>query len=107
MVGLEKDLFKKLKELGPKIVCVTDGEHGSEIYDGNKIHKEKARKVKVVETTGAGDAFATGFVFGMMKFKDIEKATRIGTINAENVIQNKGAKVGLLTLKELNKLILR
>ncbi len=105
LVGIGKDLLVALKKLGPAIVCITDGKQGVNIFDGEKIYFEKAHKVKVIETTGAGDAFAVGFVVGMIKFNDIEKAAHIGMLNAESVIQHKGAKVGLLTWNELTKKI--
>ncbi len=104
LVGSEGNLLEKIRRLGPGIVCVTDGAKGSEVYDGEKVYQTKAHKVKVNEATGAGDAYASGFVFGMIKFRDVEKSARIGTLNAENVIQHKGAKVGLMTIKEIKKI---
>lgn len=97
--------FLKLFKLGPKIVCVTKGENGSEVCDGKFIYFVKPNKVKVVERTGAGDAFASGFVAGLMKFGDAERAVRVGTLNAESVIQKKGAKNGLLNFGEVAKKI--
>ncbi|MBS3099013.1 carbohydrate kinase family protein [Candidatus Pacearchaeota archaeon] len=102
LVG-KKDLFKKIHCLGPKIVCVTRGEKGSVVSDGNYLYKAKAHKIKVREKTGAGDAFASGFVFGLMKFQNIERAIQIGTLNAESVIQKAGAKNGLLSWSEMKR----
>ncbi len=99
------DLFKGLHRLGPKIVCVTYGKEGNAVYDGNDIYISKPHNIKVKERTGAGDAFASGFVFGLMKFNDLKKAIQIGALNAESVIQKPGAKNGLLTWKEVEKRI--
>ncbi len=103
LVGSGGNILDKIRKLGPGIVCITDGARGSEVYGGDKLLKMGVHKVKVVETTGAGDAFASGFVFGMIKFNDIGKAAKIGTMNAENVIQHKGAKVGLMSWNDLKK----
>ena len=97
--------ISKLRELGPRIVCVTNGDEGSEIFDGYKTYKVEAHKTKCVEATGAGDAFASGFVFGLMKFRNIQKAAQIGTLNAESVIQYKGAKVGLLNFRGVSEMM--
>ncbi|HYD02757.1 MAG TPA: PfkB family carbohydrate kinase, partial [Alphaproteobacteria bacterium] len=56
----------------------------------------KPRYVKVVETTGAGDAFACGFVAGTILEKSIETSLKMGMLNAESVIQHLGAKNVLL-----------
>jgi ribokinase len=85
-----------LMKLGPRIVCITNGNKGSVVCDG--IHRYKAipNKVRIHEKTGAGDAFASGFVAGLIKFNDVEDAIQVGSLNAESVIQNPGAKNGLL-----------
>ena len=106
LVG-KKDLLRSLRKLGPKIVCVTDGVRGNVVYDGDNFYVSKTRKVKVVSRTGAGDAFASGFVAGLIKSGDVVKAVQIGSVNAEGVIGKRGAKNGLLSwrgaLKESRK----
>tara|TARA_Y100000310_G_scaffold338638_2_gene428838 strand:- start:2385 stop:3287 length:903 start_codon:yes stop_codon:yes gene_type:complete len=95
------DLLSGLRALGPKIVCITEGKKGNVVYDGIKKYSGKVKKVKVVERTGAGDAFASGFVAGLIKGKKIEDSIKIGTANAESVIQKPGAKGGLLNWREI------
>ncbi len=102
LVGKNK-MFDKMHALGPKIICVTKGEEGSLVSDGNSLYKAYSHKIKVRETTGAGDALASGFVFGLMKFNNVEKAIQIGTLNAESVIQKAGAKNGLLNWNEMKR----
>lgn len=97
------DLFLELHKLGPKIVCITYGKNGSKISDGNCIYEIIANKIKVAEKTGAGDAFASGFVSGLIKLNEIAKAAQIGTMNAESVIQIPGAKNGLLNWKKVEE----
>ncbi|MBU0907682.1 MAG: carbohydrate kinase family protein [Nanoarchaeota archaeon] len=98
----EGDLFKGLHTLGPKIVCITFGGQGNKVSDGNRVLTSIPRKIKIAERTGAGDAFASGFVAGIIKTNDIETAIKIGSLNAESVIQIPGAKNGLLTWKEIS-----
>jgi len=60
------DLLKCLREFGPRIVVVTDKNKLVYVFDGEKEYSIRPNKVKVVERTGAGDAFASGFVAGLL-----------------------------------------
>ncbi len=101
---IKRILFGLIK-LGPEIVCVTDGSKMIYAYDGVEIFSLKPHKVRVVETTGAGDAFASGFVAGLIKGKDIRFAMKLGLVNSESVIQHYGAKNKLLKWNEAVKRI--
>ncbi len=96
-------LLKKLKSFGPEIIVITDGKKGSYAYDGSFSYYSVPKRIKVVESTGAGDAFTSSFVFSYMKKKDIEAALKLGQANAEAVIKHYGAKNNLLTKKDLLK----
>ncbi|MBU0760290.1 MAG: carbohydrate kinase family protein [Nanoarchaeota archaeon] len=98
----KNNIFSNLHKLGPEIVCITHGEKGNKVSDGENIFSAFPRKVKVKERTGAGDAFASGFVAGLVKFNNLTKAIEIGSLNAESVIQKPGAKNGLLTWREMS-----
>lgn len=54
-----------------------------------------------VDTTGAGDAFAAGVIYGLLKGKGLEDCGRLGNIVARCSITKMGAREGLPTLKEL------
>jgi len=54
-----------------------------------------------VDTTGAGDAFAAGFLYGLVKGKGLEECGRLGNIVAQFCITKIGAREGLPTLNEL------
>lgn len=95
------NLFNGLHSLGPNIVCVTYGPRGNSISDKIRIYHSKPHKIKIVERTGAGDAFASGFVAGYIKTNNINFSIQCGSLNAESVIQIRGAKNGLLTWKEI------
>lgn len=99
-----KTLLSKLKEMGPKIVVITDGVNGSFAIDKNKkIHSFGVFPCKMIGKTGAGDAYASAFLAAFMLKKDISEAMRWGSINAAAVIEKSGAQTGLLTKEELSR----
>lgn len=98
-----KNLIGIFHKLGPKIVCVTDGTKGAHCSDGQKIYFSPIKKVKTVDVTGAGDAFASGFLGFYLKGSDIKTSLRAGIINSASVVQYIGTTKGLLTRKEIKK----
>ncbi|MDO8740957.1 MAG: carbohydrate kinase family protein [Candidatus Woesearchaeota archaeon] len=98
-------LLKKLKKLIAGIVVITDGKKGAYCYDGKYSYHIAAHHIKVVEATGAGDAFAASFVAGLMKGKSIEFCLQLGIANSESVITHPGAKNKLLHWKEIVEMI--
>ena len=97
--GDAEHLLDRLQILGPKIVVITDGKKGAYCSDGKHSYFIKAHKIKVVEATGAGDAFAAAFLSGIIRKNDIKFALRLGLANAESVIMHKGAKSKLLSYR--------
>jgi ribokinase len=94
-------LLFEISKLGPKIVVITDGHHGAHCYNAIEqcVYSAKPEKVEVVETTGAGDALASGFIAGFIMGKDIGTSLKIGMLNAESVIAHLGSKNILLGRK--------
>jgi len=97
-------MLKKLQHYA-KIVIITDGKNGAYAYNGIEKYTVIPRKIKVVETTGAGDAFASGVTAGIIKKKKFEDCLRLGQFNAESVIRAIGAKNDLLRSREAEKLL--
>lgn len=97
-----KKLIKKISSYGPKIVIITNGKNGTYVFDkkSEKIYFGPSKKMKVKETTGAGDAFSSGFVSGMILKNDVKFSLNLGIANAQSVIKKIGAKNNLLTLKK-------
>jgi len=94
-------LLKELQKCGPKIVIVTDGRRGLYALQNNVMYSlTKTPNVKIVHTAGAGDAFTSGFLVGLIKKYSFDDALRLGQVNASSVIQHVGAKVGQLTERE-------
>ena len=92
-----EELFNKLRETIKGIVVVSDGNKGVTVLDtdGNS-HTAGVPDSPVVERTGAGDAFGSGFVTEYMRSGDITKAIQFGTANASSVVTQFGAKAGIL-----------
>lgn len=78
------------------LVVVTDGAQGSYAHDARHLWFARAPKVTSLSRTGAGDAFGSGFVAAQLSGMDIASALQVGTLNAINVIQQVGAKAGIL-----------
>jgi ribokinase len=96
-----KTLLRKLRKMGPEIVVITDGPKGSYVYDGNDFYYLNVWPAKLVERTGAGDAYATAFVSALHYKRGIEEAMKWGTVNSASVIGKIGPQDGLLTIKEM------
>jgi sugar/nucleoside kinase (ribokinase family) len=90
------------------ITIITDGPKGAYAEKNGKIIYAQTTGIRSVSSTGAGDAFGSGLVAGLLKYDDLKKALSVGMINAESVIQKIGAKAGLLTSwpseKQMNKI---
>lgn len=98
-----KVLLKSMHDLGPKIVCITDGPAGAYMSDGEKayfmpIYPDPAPPY---ERTGCGDAFASTFMSALcIGFTPLE-ALSWAPVNPMNVVQHIGAQEGLLTKEKL------
>ena len=75
------------------VAALTRGVNGSAIVAGNDVHLVDAEKVdRVVDTTGAGDAYAAGFLYGFTKGNDLHACARLGSIAAAEIISHYGAR---------------
>lgn len=112
----ERFIFKKFDELVPGIAVMTDGRRGVLVSDGKNIYRSGIfKEKKIVDRTGAGDAFGSGFVAGLINKRqeigdkrqifseeDIKYAIRLGSANATSVVEHIGAKEGILTRKDFS-----
>jgi len=78
----EKNVGQKLLDLGPKIVVLKNGKHGAYAASQNEFIFIPAYKVKAVDTTGAGDVFDAGFVFGRLRGWGLEKSGKFASAAA-------------------------
>lgn len=96
-----KKLLKGLVDLGPRQVVITDGGEGSYGFDGENYWKLGVFPAKIVELTGAGDAYATATLAGIFHSESLDEAMRWGAANSASVIEQIGPTAGLLTYHQL------
>lgn len=86
---------------GLRATVITNGRNGGRVcYEGKCVWYE-ADSVETIEETGAGDAFGSGFVAALMKGHGVEEAILWAKRQAASVVQNMGAKRGLLSLESI------
>ena len=88
-------------EMGVKIVAVKLGSKGCYVTDGRERLRIEPFKVKVVDTTGAGDAFCAGFLYGLINNKSLYECGRLGNFVASRSVTAMGARAGLPYAKDL------
>ena len=92
----KSDSFDKAVEYAKSlnmIVAITRSEKGSIIVNKNEIIEINPIQVdKVVDTTGAGDLYASGFLFGLAKNKDLTVCGHYASIAAAEIISHYGAR---------------
>lgn len=94
------EAIDRVRTLVP-MAAVTRSEHGSIVLDGGKVHEVPAYPVDaVIDTTGAGDQYAAGFLFGLAHGKALDDCARLGALAAAEVITHYGPRP-LVSLKAL------
>lgn len=98
-----KPTLKRLHALGPKCVVVTDGQNGAYALQGTRAVHCPMFPGPRVEATGAGDAFASGFLGALMHGGDSATGLAWGSVNAASVVGSVGPTEGLLTQSTILK----
>lgn len=74
------------------VACITRSEKGSIVVAGAATHEIAAEPVDVIDTTGAGDLYAAGFLYGYTQGRPLPECGRLGAIAAAEVISHMGAR---------------
>ncbi len=90
-----------LYKFGPKHVIITDGPHGSYEYGGHELRFCPIFPGKLVEATGAGDAFASGYLGAVLHGESCSEGLRWGSVNSASVVGHVGPTKGLLSATEI------
>ncbi len=99
----ERQALKTLQaRYGCPLVGLTRGENGSLLFIENGFIEQSALPVAVRDTTGAGDAFRAGFLYGLSRDETIEDAMNIAAAVAALSCRSLGARDGLPTKRELD-----
>lgn len=94
-------LAQALFKLGPTEVVITDGRNGSYGFDGTNLFFCPIFPGPRIESTGAGDSFASGFIGARMHGHAMYDGLRWGSVNAASVVQVVGPVPGLLTHRQI------
>lgn len=93
----EKYLLEALKEAGAGIAILTDGVRGAWCRGEGEILHAEVLLEKAVDSTGAGDAFTSGFLASYVGTEDVAQALKWGIANSSNTVKSYGGQEGLLT----------
>ncbi|OGH90331.1 MAG: hypothetical protein A2469_03435 [Candidatus Magasanikbacteria bacterium RIFOXYC2_FULL_40_16] len=100
-----KKLANNFFKLGMKMAVITEGKKGSYCYNGKNFYKIGIIKTKAVESTGCGDAYASGFLSAFISKKTVAESMRWGAVNAASVLSKIGSQAGLLTRQKMGSIL--
>lgn len=101
--GEDKKMVKRFLDEGVKQVTITNGTNGAGMGKGDVWIKAEAFKTKSIDDTGAGDAFTSGVVAGLLAGRPMEEVLKMGLSNGASVVTGLGAKKTLLRKEEMAK----
>ena len=106
---IKGDLNKSIEgliKLGTGILIVKRGKDGASYFDKNLKRKDiKGFPVKILNVLGAGDAFASGFIYGLIQKWSIEKSIEMGNACGSHVVTKEGCANFMPTLEEALKIM--
>jgi sulfofructose kinase len=101
------DVARALRDEGPRVVVVTEGEHGSWCASPEgEFHTPAFEPPRVVDTTGAGDVFHGAFLFGRAQGWDLRRSLKVAAATASLKCRALGGRAGIPTLPEALELAL-
>ncbi len=108
MLGWRDDPGSFRQEVGKqgfRIITITLGSRGSVTFAGDTIVLCPAFPVDVVDTTGAGDAFHAGYLYGLLQKLPLEDTVRFASAVAALNCRKVGARAGLPTLSDVQRFL--
>jgi len=100
----EKALIE-LQKHTPGFLCVTLGHEGAVTFVNGELVYVKGFEVRAADTTGAGDVFHAGFIYGLLENWEIEEILRFANAVAALKCQDLGGRKGIPTLEEVQKFL--
>ena len=100
-----EDAISKLSMICPGEIVVTEGLAGSTGLDQTGFHRQKAYKVPVADTTGAGDAFHAGYLYGLLHGWPMPERLKFGAAVAALKCTKPGARTGAPKLREVQRFL--
>jgi sugar/nucleoside kinase (ribokinase family) len=103
--NLESALKRMHASYNCKLSAATLGENGVLAWDGKKFYRLAAFRVPVVDTTGAGDMFRAGFIYGLLKEWPLERQLDFSCAAAALNCMAAGARGGIKTVEAVEELM--
>jgi sulfofructose kinase len=97
----------RLQDCCPGTVVVTEGTRGSLGCEEGELVRQPAYRVRNVDTTGAGDAFHTGYIYGLLHGYNLAERMRFGAATAALKCTRPGARAGAPTLRQVKNFLRR
>jgi len=105
----ESDVKAALRQIQQRYGCLltaaTLGPDGVVAWDGERYHYAAAYRVPVVDTTGAGDTFRAGFIYGLLQGWALERQLAFSCAAGALNCMNEGARGGLKPVAEIEALM--
>jgi sugar/nucleoside kinase (ribokinase family) len=102
---LESALCRMHLRFGCTLTAATLGEGGVLAWDGRQLHHRPAYRVPVVDTTGAGDIFHAGFIYGLLQGWDLERQLDFACAAAAMNCMATGARGGIQSVEAIENLM--
>jgi sulfofructose kinase len=99
------DASQALLALGTEVLVITQGERGCQVWTGDGRFQVPGFAVQAVDTTGAGDAFHGGFIYGMLQGWSLQQVATFANAVAAINCQTLGGRRGLPTLAQVEALL--
>jgi sulfofructose kinase len=103
--NLESALRRMQSRYNCKLSAATLGEHGVMAWDGKRFYRSAAYRVPVVDTTGAGDIFRAGFIYGLLQEWPLDRLLDFSCAAAALNCMAAGARGGIKTVKAVENLM--
>jgi sulfofructose kinase len=103
--NLEKALQRLQINYGCRLAAATLGEQGVLTWDGRSFHHAAAYSVPVVDTTGAGDIFHAGFIYGLLQNWNLERQLDFACAAAALNCTREGARGGIQSIEAIEGLM--
>ncbi|WP_371924985.1 5-dehydro-2-deoxygluconokinase [Halobacillus sp. A1] len=102
----DEETVKQLLEYSPHLIVVKHGVKGSRAFtDDGEVIEGTIYKTKVLKTFGAGDSFASGFIYAMKKDKGIKEALQYGSAAASIVVSKHSSSDAMPTVADIENLM--
>ena len=94
-----------LRSLGVKTAIVTEGDRGAIVIGPETRLRAGVYPVKPIDGTGTGDAFASGFLYGLLRKESLAQCLKLGTAMGASCVRSMGATTGVFNEKDLNEFV--